>query len=58
MMRIVQANRQATHRQIKAQYSSGVQNGISDRTARRSLSQMGYCRRFLQRHADGSQDLA
>uniref|UniRef100_A0A4W5R473 Acidic leucine-rich nuclear phosphoprotein 32 family member n=1 Tax=Hucho hucho TaxID=62062 RepID=A0A4W5R473_9TELE len=41
--RIVQANRRATIRQITAQYNSGVQNSISERTTRRSLSRMGYC---------------
>ncbi|XP_036789618.1 acidic leucine-rich nuclear phosphoprotein 32 family member B [Oncorhynchus mykiss] len=40
--RIVQTNRRATIRQITAQYNSGVQNGISERTTRRSLSRMGY----------------
>uniref|UniRef100_A0AAZ3QQF9 Acidic leucine-rich nuclear phosphoprotein 32 family member n=1 Tax=Oncorhynchus tshawytscha TaxID=74940 RepID=A0AAZ3QQF9_ONCTS len=40
--RIVQTNRRATVRQITAQYNSGVQNGISERTTRRSLSRMGY----------------
>ncbi|XP_014050379.1 acidic leucine-rich nuclear phosphoprotein 32 family member B isoform X2 [Salmo salar] len=41
--RIVQTNRRATIRQITAQYNSGVQNSISERTTRRSLSRMGYC---------------
>ncbi|KAK6324712.1 hypothetical protein J4Q44_G00040540 [Coregonus suidteri] len=45
MERIVQANRRATNRQITAQYNSGVQNCISERTTRRSLSRMGYCSR-------------
>uniref|UniRef100_A0A8C7K281 Acidic leucine-rich nuclear phosphoprotein 32 family member n=1 Tax=Oncorhynchus kisutch TaxID=8019 RepID=A0A8C7K281_ONCKI len=40
--RIVQTNKRATVRQITAQYNSGVQNGISERTTRRSLSRMGY----------------
>ncbi|XP_071025038.1 acidic leucine-rich nuclear phosphoprotein 32 family member B-like isoform X3 [Oncorhynchus clarkii lewisi] len=40
--RIVQTNRRATVRQITAQYNSGVQNGISELTTRRSLSRMGY----------------
>uniref|UniRef100_A0A8K9X6L5 Transposase IS30-like HTH domain-containing protein n=1 Tax=Oncorhynchus mykiss TaxID=8022 RepID=A0A8K9X6L5_ONCMY len=39
--RVMQANRQATYRQITAQYNSGVQNGISECTTRRSMSQMG-----------------
>ncbi|XP_014050385.1 acidic leucine-rich nuclear phosphoprotein 32 family member B isoform X1 [Salmo salar] len=43
MERIVQANRRATNRQITAQYNSGAQNSISERTTRRSLSRMGYC---------------
>jgi hypothetical protein len=43
MARIMQANRWATNRRIMAQYNSGVQNGISERTTRRSLSRMGYC---------------
>ena len=38
----VQANWKATNRQITAQYNSGVQNGISVRTTRRSLLRMGY----------------
>ncbi|KAJ7985787.1 hypothetical protein DPEC_G00344100 [Dallia pectoralis] len=42
MERIVHANRQATCRQIMAQYNSGVPTGISERTTRRSLSRMGY----------------
>uniref|UniRef100_A0A673ZTP6 Acidic leucine-rich nuclear phosphoprotein 32 family member n=1 Tax=Salmo trutta TaxID=8032 RepID=A0A673ZTP6_SALTR len=41
--RIVQTNRRATIRQITAQYNSGAQNSISERTTRRSLSRMGYC---------------
>ncbi|XP_029622177.1 acidic leucine-rich nuclear phosphoprotein 32 family member B isoform X1 [Salmo trutta] len=43
MERIVQTNRRATNRQITAQYNSGAQNSISERTTRRSLSRMGYC---------------
>ena len=45
MARIVQDNKQATNRQITAQYNSGVQNSISKRTTYRSLSKMAYCSR-------------
>uniref|UniRef100_A0AAZ3SMV0 Transposase Tc1-like domain-containing protein n=1 Tax=Oncorhynchus tshawytscha TaxID=74940 RepID=A0AAZ3SMV0_ONCTS len=43
--RIVQVNRRATNRQITAQYNSGVQNSISERTTCRSVSRKGYCSR-------------
>ncbi|XP_036789624.1 acidic leucine-rich nuclear phosphoprotein 32 family member B isoform X4 [Oncorhynchus mykiss] len=49
MERIVKANRRATNRQITAQYNSGAQNGISERTTRRSLSRMGYSSRRPRR---------
>uniref|UniRef100_A0A4W5NKJ7 Acidic leucine-rich nuclear phosphoprotein 32 family member n=1 Tax=Hucho hucho TaxID=62062 RepID=A0A4W5NKJ7_9TELE len=49
MERIVQANSRATNRQITAQYNSGAQNGISERTTRRSLSRMGYSSRRPRR---------
>jgi hypothetical protein len=45
MTRIVQANRRATNRQVTAQYNSGVQNDMSERTTRQSLSWMGFCSR-------------
>ena len=45
------ASEQAGHKQantVMAQYNSGGQNGISERTTRRSLSRMGYCSRRPQ----------
>ena len=44
-MAVVQSNRWATNRQITAQYNSGTQNIISERTTHQSLSWMGYCSR-------------
>ncbi|XP_052367348.1 uncharacterized protein LOC118374024 isoform X5 [Oncorhynchus keta] len=49
MEKIVKANSRATNRQITAQYNSGAQNGISERTTRRSLSRMGYSSRRPRR---------
>ena len=46
---MVQANRRATCRQIKAQYNSGVQKDISECTAPQSLSLMGFCSRRTHR---------
>ena len=49
MARIVRANRWETSRQITAQYNSGVQNGISERTTHHALSRVGYCSRQQHR---------
>ncbi|XP_038837169.1 acidic leucine-rich nuclear phosphoprotein 32 family member B-like isoform X2 [Salvelinus namaycush] len=58
MERIVQANRRATNRQITAQYNSGAQNGISERTTRRSLSRMGYSSRRPRRANEEWENIA
>ncbi|XP_055772856.1 acidic leucine-rich nuclear phosphoprotein 32 family member B-like isoform X1 [Salvelinus fontinalis] len=58
MERIVQTNRRATNRQITAQYNSGAQNGISERTTRRSLSRMGYSSRRPRRANEEWENIA
>ncbi len=48
MARLVRADRKATVTQITARYSRGMQKTISERTTRRTLTQMGYSNRRHQ----------
>lgn len=45
MDRLIRDDRKATVAQITTRYNEGVQNTISERTARRTLKQMGYSNR-------------
>ncbi len=45
MGRLVRDDRRATVTQITTRYNQGIQNGISERTTRRNLKQMGYSSR-------------
>ncbi len=45
MGRLVRDDRTATVTQITTRYNQGMQNSISERTARRTLKQMGYSSR-------------
>lgn len=47
--RLLQDDRKATVAQITTRYNQGTQNTISERTARRTLKQMGYSNRRPQR---------
>uniref|UniRef100_A0AAY4AVE3 Transposase Tc1-like domain-containing protein n=1 Tax=Denticeps clupeoides TaxID=299321 RepID=A0AAY4AVE3_9TELE len=52
LARIIEANRNATTAQITSLYNEGEKKGISQRTTRRALKQMGYSKELENQNRD------